>query len=207
MKHFVFAVIFLTSAIMIQAQDIKLPQPQKTGGVPLMETLNNRRSTREISEKPLSLQTLSDLLWAAAGVNREDGRRTAPTAMNMQEIDIYVYTPEAVYLYLPAEHVMKHILDGDYRDETFRQPFAKKAPVVLLFVANYQRMQRLDQQQKDFYGATDTGFISQNVYLFCAQAGLNTVVLGMIDRDAAKNRLKFDGKAQLGQPVGYPISR
>ncbi|HHV04114.1 MAG: SagB/ThcOx family dehydrogenase [Bacteroidales bacterium] len=205
MRRFFLILIILVSAGMIQAQDIRLPRPQKEGGMPLMEALNNRRSVREISEEPLSLQILSDLLWAAEGVNREDGRRTAPSAMNMQEIDIYVYTPEAVYLYLPREHLLKHILDGDYRDETVRQPFAKKAPVILLYVANYQRMQRLDQQQKDFYGATDTGFISQNVYLFCAQAGLNTVVLGMIDRDAAKNRLGFDGKAQLGQPVGYPI--
>ena len=160
-----------------------------------MEVFNNRRSTREMSDKPLSQQTLSDLLWAAAGVNRPDGRRTAPSAMNMQEIDIYVYTPKAVYLYIPQEHILRHLLTGDFRAEIARQPFAQKAPVVLLYVANYERMTRLDQQQKDFYGATDTGFISQNVYLFCAQEGLNTVVLGMIDREAAKSRLGFDGKA------------
>ncbi|HPJ82420.1 MAG: SagB/ThcOx family dehydrogenase [Bacteroidales bacterium] len=203
MKKFVLSLTVLFSLNFMYAQDIMLPAPRKDGGKPLMEVLSNRRSLREISDTPLSEQTLSDLLWAAAGVNRPDGRRTAPTAMNMQEIDIYVYTAEAVYLYLPQEHILKHLLTGDFRAETVRQPFAQQAPVLLLYVANYERMKRLDQQGKDFYGATDTGFISQNVYLFCAQEGLNTVVLGMIDRDAAKNRLGFDGKAQLGQPVGY----
>jgi SagB-type dehydrogenase family enzyme len=207
MKKIFLMLMVLSSAGMMQAKDIQLPQPRKQGGMPLLEALNNRQSAREMSEEPLSMQTLSDLLWAADGVNRKDGRRTAPSAMNMQEIDIYVYTPEAVYLYLPQEHSLKHLLSGDFRDETVRQPFAKPAPVLLLYVANYDRMKRLDQQQKDFYGATDTGFISQNVYLFCAQEGLNTVVLGMIDRDAAQKRLGFDGKAQLGQPVGYPKRR
>ena len=203
MKKFVLSLTVLFSLNFMYAQDIMLPAPRKDGGKPLMEVLSNRRSLREISDTPLSEQTLSDLLWAAAGVNRPDGRRTAPSAMNMQEIDIYVYTPKAVYLYIPQEHILRHLLTGDFRAETVRQPFAQQAPVLLLYVANYERMKRLDQQGKDFYGATDTGFISQNVYLFCAQEGLNTVVLGMIDRDAAKNRLGFDGKAQLGQPVGY----
>jgi nitroreductase len=189
MKKIFLMLMVLSSAGMMQAKDIQLPQPRKQGGMPLLEALNNRQSAREMSEEPLSMQTLSDLLWAADGVN------------------IYVYTPEAVYLYLPQEHSLKHLLSGDFRDETVRQPFAKPAPVLLLYVANYDRMKRLDQQQKDFYGATDTGFISQNVYLFCAQEGLNTVVLGMIDRDAAQKRLGFDGKAQLGQPVGYPNRR
>lgn len=204
MKRFVVSLTVLLSLNVMYAQDITLPAPNKEGGKPLMEVFNNRRSTREMSDKPLSQQTLSDLLWAAAGVNRPDGRRTAPSAMNMQEIDIYVYTPKAVYLYIPQEHILRHLLTGDFRAETVRQPFAQQAPVLLLYVANYERMTRLDQQQKDFYGATDTGFISQNVYLFCAQEGLNTVVLGMIDREAAKSRLGFDGKAQLGQPVAYP---
>lgn len=207
MKKLVLSLAFLFALKIMYAQDITLPTPKKDGGKPLMEALNSRRSVREISETPLSQQTLSDLLWAANGVNRADGRRTAPSAMNMQEIDIYVYTAEAVYLYLPQDHILKHLQTGDFRSETVKQPFAQQAPVVLLYVANYQRMKRLDQQQKDFYGATDTGFISQNVYLFCAQEELSTVVLGMIDRDAAKNRLGFDGKAQLGQPVGYPKHR
>ncbi len=162
MKRFVVSLTVLLSLNVMYAQDITLPAPNKEGGKPLMEVFNNRRSTREMSDKPLSQQTLSDLLWAAAGVNRPDGRRTAPSAMNMQEIDIYVYTPKAVYLYIPQEHILRHLLTGDFRAEIARQPFAQKAPVVLLYVANYERMTRLDQQQKDFYGATDTGFISQN---------------------------------------------
>ncbi len=192
---------------MTNAQDIRLPKPQKTGGMPLMEALNRRQSTREMSDREIPLNTLSDLLWAAQGVNREDGKRTAPSAMNMQEIDVYVYMPGAVYLYVPGEHMLKHIADGDFREETVRQPFAQKAPLVLVYVANYEKMQRLDQDQKIFYGATDAAFISQNVYLFCAQEKLNTVVLGMIDREAIKERIGFNGKAQLGQIIGYPIPR
>ncbi|MFA6651321.1 MAG: SagB/ThcOx family dehydrogenase [Bacteroidales bacterium] len=192
---------------MTNAQDIRLPEPTKTGGMPLMEALSSRQSVREMSGKEIPLNILSDLLWAAQGVNREDGKRTAPSAMNMQEIDVYVYTPGAVYLYIPGEHMLQHIVNGDFREETVRQPYAQKAPLILVYVANYEKMQRLDQDQKIFYGATDAAFISQNVYLFCAQEKLNTVVLGMIDREAVKERIGFNGKAQLGQVIGYPIPR
>ncbi len=207
MKLIFFLLMMNLSFIMTNAQDIRLPEPSKTGGMPLMEALSLRQSVREMSGQEIPLNTLSDLLWAAQGVNREDGKRTAPSAMNMQEIDVYVYTTGAVYLYIPGEHLLKHIVDGDYREETVLQPYARKAPLVLVYVANYEKMQRLDQEQKDFYGAADAAFISQNVYLFCAQEKLNTVVLGMISREDIKERIGFNGKAQLGQVIGYPIPR
>ena len=207
MKYlFVLLMINLSFGI-TNAQDIKLPEPSKTGGMPLMEALNRRQSVREMSGQEIPSNTLSNLLWAAQGVNREDGKRTAPSAMNMQEIDVYVYTSRAVYLYIPGEHMLKHLVEGDFREETVLQPYARKAPLILVYVANYEKMQRLDQEQKDFYGAADAAFISQNVYLFCAQEELNTVVLGMIDRNAIKERIGFNGKAQLGQVIGYPIPR
>jgi len=207
MKYlFVLLMINLSFGI-TNAQDIKLPEPSKTGGMPLMEALNRRQSVREMSGQEIPSNTLSNLLWAAQGVNREDGKRTAPSAMNMQEIDVYVYTSRAVYLYIPGEHMLKHLVEGDFREETVLQPYARKAPLILVYVANYEKMQRLDQEQKDFYGAADAAFISQNVYLFCAQEELNTVVLGMIDRNAIKERIGFNGKAQLGQVIGYPTPR
>ncbi len=207
MKLLFFLLMINLSLGMTNAQDIRLPEPSKKGGMPLMEALNRRQSVREMSGQEIPLNTLSDLLWAAQGVNREDGKRTAPSAMNMQEIDVYVYTPSAVYQYIPGEHMLKHILNGDFREETVLQPYAQKAPLILLYVANFDKMQRLDQEQKNFYGAADAAFISQNVYLFCAQEHLNTVVLGMISREAIKERLGFNGKAQLGQVIGYPIPR
>lgn len=207
MKYlFVLLMINLSFGI-TNAQDIKLPEPSKTGGMPLMEALNRRQSVREMSGQEIPSNTLSNLLWAAQGVNREDGKRTAPSAMNMQEIDVYVYTSRAVYLYIPGEHMLKHLVEGDFREETVLQPYARKAPLILVYVANYEKMQRLDQEQKDFYGAADAAFISQNVCLFCAQEELNTVVLGMIDRNAIKERIGFNGKAQLGQVIGYPTPR
>ena len=207
MKYlFVLLMINLSFGI-TNAQDIKLPEPSKTGGMPLMEALNRRQSVREMSGQEIPSNTLSNLLWAAQGVNREDGKRTAPSAMNMQEIDVYVYTSRAVYLYIPGEHMLKHLVEGDFREETVLQPYARKAPLILVYVANYEKMQRLDQEQKNFYGAADAAFISQNVYLFCAQEELNTVVLGMIDRNAIKERIGFNGKAQLGQVIGYPTPR
>lgn len=168
-----------------------------------MEALNARKTTRVFSQRTLSDQQLSNLLWAADGINREDGRRTAPTAVNTQEIDIYVYTAQRVYLYMPQSHSLKPVAEGDFRGEVFTQPALAACPVALVYVANYDRMQRFNDEKRAFYGATDTGFVSQNVYLFCASEGLNTVVAGAICREKIRARLKFNGKAVLAQPVGY----
>ena len=186
------------------AQDITLPAPQKTGGKPLMDVLAARKSNREYSEKELSLQQISNLLWAADGINREDGRRTAPTARNNQQIDIYVYTAKAVYLYDHVNHSLKHVKAGDFRAETASNDFAQTAPLLLLYVANYDRMPNMPRESQDIYGATDCGNISQNVYLFCTSEGLHTVAVGNIYRDKIQALLGFDGKAILGQPVGMP---
>lgn len=185
----------------------KLPAPQTNGGRPLMEVLKNRQTIREISEKPVSRQILSNLLWAAAGVNRPDsGKRTAPSAMNSQEIDIYVATAEGLYLFEAKEHRLLPILNEDVRAKTGGQAFVKKAPVNLVFVADFAKMTKCNEQQKVFYSATDTGFISQNVYLFCASEGLATVVHDGINREVLSNVMKLrpDQKIILGQSVGYP---
>ncbi len=188
-------------------KEIKLPSPQMKGGKPLMEVLKNRRTMRSFSTKELSVQELSNLLWAAFGVNRpEEGKRTAPSAMNKQEIDIYVAKEDGLFLYDANENVLIKILDEDIRGATGEQDFVKDAPVNLIFVADYSRMGNTPKESKDFYSAADTGFISQNVYLYCASEGFGTVVRGWFDRDKLYKvmRLREDQKIILAQTVGYP---
>lgn len=186
---------------------IKLPPPQTEGGMPLMAALKARCTSRAFSSKPLPLQVLSNLLWAACGVNRpESGKRTAPTARNMQEIDVYVALAEGLYLYNAKEHVLEPVLMQDLRAASGRQAFVAEAPVNLIFVSDYDKMGNIPTEAKDFYSATDTGYISQNVYLFCASEGLATVVRNMVDKPALAEKmgLRPTQKVILAQTVGYP---
>lgn len=190
------------------ANVLDLPKPRTVGGRPLMEVLRDRKSTRDFIKKEIPLQVLSDMLWAAWGVNRpESGKRTAPSAVNWQEIDVYVASAKGLHLYDPFEHRLIEILSDDIRGVTGMQDFVKDAPVNLIFVADYSRMGKRPQKDKDFYSATDAAFISQNVYLFCASEGLGTVVRGAIDRDklARKMKLSSEQKIILAQSIGYPI--
>ena len=177
------------------------------GGKPLMQTLKERGSSREFSPEKLPLQVLSNLLWAAFGVNRPDsGKRTAPSARNWQEIDIYVATAEGLYLFDAKAHVLKPVLTEDIRGLTGRQSFVKIAPINLIYVADLSKTGTLTNEEKEFYSAVHTGFISQNVYLYCASKGLATVVRASIDRPALAMAMKLrpDQRITLAQPVGYP---
>jgi nitroreductase len=148
------------------------------------------------------------MLWAAFGVNRPAlGMRTAPSAVNWQEIDIYVANSDGLYLYDAIANMLKPILAEDIRVLTGTQKFVKEAPVNLIFVADFTKMANATTEQKEFYSACDTGFISQNVYLYCASEGLATVVRGLIDREklAKKMGLGSEQKIILAQTVGYPI--
>ncbi len=190
-----------------ELKPIKLPTPQTEGGKPLMQVLNERKSMREFGSEELPPQMLSDLLWAAFGINRPGkGGRTAPTAKNMQEIDVYVVKAEGAYIYDAKENMLAPVLAGDIRAVTGEQPFVKNAPINLVFVADYAKMGGMDDANQKFYAATDTGFISENVYLYCASAGLNTVVRGWVDKPALEQALKLrpDQKVILAQTVGYP---
>jgi len=195
---------------LISAQElipIQLPEPQMKGGMPLMEALSKRKTSRDFSDKELPLQVLSNILWAANGINRpESGRRTAPTAVNWQEIDVYIALAEGLYLYDAKMNVLQPVLAGDIRAVTGRQNFVKDAPVNLIFVSDYSRMGKAGEEMKDFYSATDTGFISQNVYLYCASEGLATVVRGAIERPAMREvmPLREDQRIMLAQSIGYP---
>lgn len=172
-----------------------------------MEALKDRQSQREFSTKPLEPQLLSDLLWAAFGINRPgNDHRTAPSAMNSQEIDVYVVLAEGVFIYNAKTHRLDPVAAGDLRRETGGQGFVKVAPVALVFVADLARMVKAKPEVKEPYAWVDTGFISQNVYLYCASAGLATVVHELGDRlELAKAlKLRGDQKIILAQSVGYP---
>jgi len=190
-----------------EAKTIALPKPQMEGGKPLMQALKDRHSAREFSDKKLSDQTLSNLLWAADGVNRPDGKRTAPSAMNWQEIDIYVATADGLFLYDAKGNALKEIVAEDVRALTGQQPFVKVAAVNLIYVADYARMRgRASEETKNSWASVPAGCIVQNVYLFCASEGLNTVVRGMVPSEqlAPKMNLRPEQRILLAQTVGYP---
>jgi SagB-type dehydrogenase family enzyme len=206
----VLAVMVFAAPLFLAAQEaevIKLPAPQMTGGKPLLDCLKARQSTRDFSTEKLSPQVLSNLLWAADGINRPDeGKRTAPSAVNWQDIDIYAATADGLFLYLPKEHALKKILGEDVRSATGSQDFVKAVPLDLVYVSDYSKMQRGTEEDKRFYSGAHTGFISQNVYLYCASEGLNTVVRGLVDREAAAKIMKLrpEQHVTLAQSVGYP---
>jgi len=181
-------------------------KPDTIGGKPLMQVLKERKTNRNIKEGTLSEQQLSNLLWAAFGVNRSDGKRTAPSAMNNQEIDVYVALKKGLYLYNASEHVLIPLLSEDVRSKMAKQPFAGKAAAMLVYVADYDKMSDSDEKDKQFYSGIDVGFISQNVYLYCASENLATVVLGWIDRESMTSvmKLKPNQKIILSQCVGIP---
>lgn len=187
------------------AADISLPAPQTEGGKPLMQALKLRKSTREFSPEKLSAQQLSNLLWAAFGINRPDGRRTAPSAMNWQEIDLYVTTSDAVYVYEPKAHKLKEVLAGDQRGLAGTQGFVKDAALNIVYVADSAKTGRANPDDQNLYTGADAGFIAQNVYLFCASEGLATVARGSIDRAAFSKALKLrpEQRVVLAQTVGY----
>jgi nitroreductase len=190
-----------------ELKSIQLPKPQLDGGKPLMQVLRERKSAREFSSEKLPLQVLSNLLWAASGINRSDsGKRTAPSAANWQEIDVYAATADGLYLYDAKPHLLKPVLAEDIRALTGRQPFVKDAALNLIYVADLSRIGRGTNEEKDFFSAADTGFIAQNVYLFCASEGLATVVRANIDRPTLAKTMKLgpDQRITLSQTVGYP---
>jgi SagB-type dehydrogenase family enzyme len=199
--------VFAALSFAEEFKAIQLPKPQIDSGKPLMQTLKDRNSSRTFNNEKLPAQMLSNLLWAAFGVNRPDtGHRTAPSARNWQEIDIYVAMGEGLYLYDAKSHSLKPVIPEDIRALTGIQDFVKDAPLNLIYVADFSRMGSASKEDKELYSAADTGFISQNVYLFCASEGLATVVRGSVDREtlAKAMKLRAEQKIILAQTVGYP---
>ena len=204
------ALVFpLHAALAIEpGEAVALPPAVTSGGMPLMEALATRLSSREFREDPIPDQLLSDLLWAAWGVSRADGHRTAPSAMNNQEIDIYVVRADGAWRYDATAHALVLVTTQDLRRDAGMQPFVWKAPVNLVYVADYGRMKNLPAGQREHYASADLGFIGQNVYLFCASTGLATVIRGLLNRDAMKGKLGLadDQHVLLSQTVGWPAA-
>jgi nitroreductase len=206
--HLTWAFLVLTpfAALAHEPRPIARPKPQTEIGRPLMQVLKDRSSARTFSPEKLPAQVLSNLLWAAFGANRPDsGKRSAPSAVNWQETDIYVATAEGLYLFLAQAHQLILALADDLRALTGTQSFVKDAPLTLIYVADLAKT-RGSSADRELYIAADTGFIAQNVYLFCASEGLATVVRGSIDRRvlAKAMRLRSDQKIILAQTVGFP---
>lgn len=187
----------------IQDSIVLLPN-SKTLSVDIMEALSARRTERAFSNDNLTNQQIADLLWAANGVNRvEDGKRTAPSARNAQEIDVYLFTPVAIYRYEAVTHSLKLVKEGDYRTSAGTQPFYAAASVAISLVVDFGKMEGFDEEAKAFYSATDVGYVSQNIYLYCAAENLGTVVCGSVDREAVANLLGIqNGKVLLSHAIG-----
>jgi len=202
--------VFLFGFSLASAQDLKpiqLPQPQTEIGKPLMQVFKLRASSRSFDTKPLPLQELSNLLWAAYGINRPDaGKRTAPSAMNWQEYEVFVVLAEAVYTYDAKSNSLEPVIAGDQRALCGVQDFVKTAPLNLVYVADYSKVTRGSEDDKKLFATVDCGFIAQNVYLYCASQGLAVVVRGMVDREKLSQvlKLKPEQKIILSQTVGYP---
>lgn len=188
-----------------ESKTVPLPKPRTAGGKPLLDALAERRTTRDFTTAKLSQQMLSDLLWAADGINRPDGRRTAPTPHNAQQIDVYVTAPEGAYRYLAKGHALEPIAPGDLRAATGKQDFVATAALNLVYVADLSRMSG-SPEENALLSAASAGFIGQNVYLFCASEGLGAVVRAYIDYPALAKALKLrpGQRVMLAQTVGYP---
>ena len=214
MKKIIFSgisfIVLCFLFINVAAQDITLPAPQRTGGKPLMEALNERKTTREFTDENLTQQQLSNLLWAAWGINRPDNRRTAPSAMNKQEIDLYVALPGGLYLYMAESHSLKMINNHDIRGLTGSQEFVATAPINIVYVADMAKTGKNEadsiQDSDLFMSYANTAFIAQNIYLYCASENLGCVVRGGApdERLPQELQLRPNQRITLAQTIGVP---
>lgn len=197
------SVVLLTAA----ENDIRpLPTPRTSGGKSVLQALKERRTVRDFKPDALTPQQLSELLWAGFGINRpEIDHRTAPSAQNTQDIDIYVALADGLFLYEAKPHQLRKVSDKDLRLLTSGQDFAKVAPIALIYVSDAARMAKVDATMHPLYAGVDTGCIVQNVYLYCASEGLATVV-HELDREplAKAMNLRPDQHITVAQAVGLP---
>jgi SagB-type dehydrogenase family enzyme len=211
MKRLTFLLATILSCGILSAQDlkvIKLQAPVKSGGEGMMKVFANRKSDREFSSEKLKASDLSNLLWAAYGINRSDGKRTAPSAVNAQDVDLYVVMEEGAYLYDAKEHALKPVAAGDFRGAVAGQgqDFVKTAPLSLVLVSNLSRFTATPDDGTRLMGAVDIGIVCQNINLACAGLGLATVPRASMDKAALTKALKLGDNQLLlmNNPVGYP---
>ncbi len=200
------AVLAVGPALAAEENEIlSLLPPRNKGGKPIIEALALRRSTREYSDRSLPPQVVSDLLWAAFGVNRPSGDRTAPYWRHIMVIDVYAAMTDGLWLYEPKRHALVRQSRADIRAETGLQDFVRIAPLNLIYVAHGERMQDISPQERRLYASVDAGFIGQNVYLFCASEGLGTVFRGAVDYEKLGRTMQLgtDQFVTFAQTVGY----
>lgn len=194
---------------------IKLPEPQKDFDFPLMRAIELRRTKRKWKNSNLSEQEISNLLWVACGItyeetNKSKSRRTAPSACNSQEIKVYIAISDGVFLYDERNHQLIKVLSSDIRENIGTQKMMRSAPVGLIYVSDYSKLKTFqfkDDRNKWYTSAADTGFISQNVYLYCAAANLSTVIIGLVDRDKLHKTLDLNDNERViyTQVVGKSV--
>lgn len=192
----------------VEKEVIELPFTSEGLDIPLVKVFNNRRTIRDISEEDIPNEMLASLLWSTYGFNRKDEmKRVVPSAVNVQEFDIYVFTNHGIYIYNAEKSNLTLVVTGDHRAEISVQKHFAVAPISIVMVANYDRMTNFKAEaDRDFYAAVDAGYVSQNIYLYCAAADLATVACGGIDRDTIHKILGIkNGKAILAHPVGRPL--
>lgn len=199
------ALIACTSLADAQQGNITLPQPKMQGGMPIMDALKNRESARSFKPDDLPLPVLSSLLWAANGYNRSNGKRTAPSSMNYQEIDTYVVLKGGIYKFNAKEVTLELVCLGDFREQTGKQAYVKDAPVNLIYVADFARVPKGESEGQLNASYANCGFIAQNVYLFCASENLACVVRAYFDAKVLAEAMKLlpSQKIILTQTVGY----
>jgi nitroreductase len=202
---FAAAVVMAASSAVAETAH-PLPPPHKVGGMPLMDALRLRHSTREFADRTLPQQILSDLFWAAFGINRPTGDRTAPYWRHIMVIDVYAAMADGVWLYDPKAHALVRYLEDDIRADTGLQDFVATAPLNLVYVAHGERMTDISPEDRRLYASVDTAFIGQNVYLYCASEGLASVFRGAVDYAKLGRRLKLPEQqfVTFSQTVGYP---
>ena len=208
MKKIALSILSMICVLTLSAQDIQLPEPVKTGGKPLMDCLSERKTTRQFdAEREFDHQTLANLLWAAWGFNRDD-KRTAPSSRNKQEVDIYVAMKSGLYLWDAKNNTLQLKAPADLRSATATQQGVADCSAVFIYVSNTDKIEGKNREELIAATYANTGFIAQNVYLFCASEGLGAVIRAMIDKPVlwASMGLTGDQIILLAQSVGYPVN-
>ncbi len=208
MKKIILSLLMIFMVHSTFSQSIQLPEPDRTGGIPLMEALNLRQSTREFSDRELSLQDISDLCWAAWGFNRAD-KRTAPSSMDRQEMLLYVFMKEGIYLYQAEEHILELKIKGDHRKSAGMQDFVGIAPLNFVYVADLEKTGLKSPEEINTASLipshANSGFMAQNVYLTASSKGLGCIVRSWISAEEISSLLKLDKMKHplYGQTIGY----
>lgn len=187
---------------------IQLQTPDTLGGVPLMTAMQQRKTNRTFEEKNLSLKHLSEVLWVANGVNRQDGKRTVPSAMALYPLQTYAVLANGIYFYNPQKHQLEPVVEGDYRELSGRQDFVNKAPLNIVFIADfkaYNGEKKIPADKWVYLASLDAGHCGQNIYLYCASEGLKSVVRAGAKEDELLKVMNLDENFQfiLAQTVGY----